>query len=51
MCPVSGENNVKCLEGFRENLIVFSQCPFLSALEKLLIKSLLNFEPVLKKGL
>ena len=36
MVTVSGENTVKCLEGFREKQkpIVFWQCQLLSALEK-----------------
>ena len=40
---VSGENIVKCLEGF---FIVFEQ--FVFALGKSVIKSLMNFAPVLK---
>ena len=35
---------------FRENLIVFWHCQFLSALGKAVIKSLLKFEPVLLRG-
>ena len=48
MFTVSGENTAKCLEGFSWQPHSLLACKFLSALRKSEIKSLMNFEPVLK---